>query len=123
VHELSLCHSIQGIVDRARGGRDVLAVHLQIGELRQVVPETLAYCWELVTDGGPLAGSQLRIDHVPVVLLCASCDAETAVEHSLVMICAVCGSRDTRPVQGEEFLVTTIDLAAANGAQPTFKEA
>ena len=49
MHELSLCNAIQGVVERARGDRAVTHVHLQVGQLRQVVPQTLEYCWTLVT--------------------------------------------------------------------------
>ena len=55
MHELSLCQSIYGITDRAREGRPVVTVRLRVGALRQVVPETLKYCWGVVTDTTPLA--------------------------------------------------------------------
>ncbi len=111
MHELSLCRSIHGIVDRARAERTVTTVHLQVGQLRQVVPDTLSYCWDLLTQFGPLAGSQLAIDHIPVLLACHACDAETEVADRLVVVCSQCGSGDVRVVTGEEFLVTSIDLA------------
>jgi len=115
MHELSLCRSIHGIVDRARrqhGGRPVSVVHLQVGQLRQVVPETLAYCWGLVADTGPLAGSRLDIDHVPIALDCHGCGETTTVSHVLVLTCSSCGSGDVRVLRGEEFLVTSIDLVS-----------
>lgn len=111
MHELSLCRSIGDIVERARQGRPVTTVHLQVGQLRQVVPETLAYCWGIVTDDTPLAGSELAIDHVPVVLDCRACGARTTVAHVLVLTCADCGSGDITLVSGEELLVTALDLA------------
>jgi len=58
VHELSLCGSIGSIVERHAAGRPVSVIHVQIGQLRQVVPDTLVYCWELVSEGTQLAGSQ-----------------------------------------------------------------
>lgn len=113
MHELSLCRSIHGIVDRARQGRPVLTVHLQVGQLRQVVPETLEHCWGLVTEAGPLAGSTLDVDHVPVRLSCRTCGGDTTVEHVLVLTCSACGSGDVEVVTGEEFMVTSIDLGKA----------
>lgn len=111
MHELSLCRSIHGIVDRARDGREVQSVHLQVGQLRQVVPQTLEYCWGLVTEGGPLTGSVLDIDHVPVVLDCTDCGARTTVEQVLVLTCGTCGSGGITLHSGEEFMVTSMDLA------------
>lgn len=111
MHELSLCRSIYGIVDRARDGRSVRAVHLQVGQLRQVVPATLEYCWGLVTQDGPLDGATLVIDHVPVLLDCRACGEQTAVDHVLVLTCAACGSGDIAMLTGEELMVTGLDLA------------
>lgn len=110
MHELSLCQSIQEVVERARDGRPVATVHLEIGQLRQVVPETLAYCWEIVTADGPLAGSALAIDHVPVVLECHDCHASTTVRQELSLTCGECGSGSVTMVSGEEFLLTFLDL-------------
>ena len=36
-------------------------MHLDVGHLRQVVPDTLRYAWEIVVDGTPLAGSVLAV--------------------------------------------------------------
>jgi hydrogenase nickel incorporation protein HypA/HybF len=110
VHELSLCRSIHDIVDRARDGRRVRTVNLQVGQLRQVVPDTLTYCWGLVCAEGPLAGSELVVDHVPVVLDCRDCGERTTAEHALVLACAACGSGSVDLRSGEELLVTSVDL-------------
>lgn len=110
MHELSLCHSIYGIVDTARGDREVAVVHLEVGQLRQVVPDTLVYCWTMVTDDTALAGSRLDIDHVPVTLDCRDCDTRTAPGHALVLTCSACGSGNIALHTGEEFMVTSVDL-------------
>lgn len=110
MHELSLCRSIYGVVDRARSGRTVSAVHLQVGQLRQVVPETLVYCWGMVTAESGLEGAVLDVDHVPVVLDCRGCGARTEVAHALVLTCSGCGGGDIALHTGEEFMVTSIDL-------------
>ena len=111
MHELSLCRSIYAIADRARSGRPVEVVHLQVGQLRQVVPATLEYCWDLVTEQTPLAGSRLGIDHVPIRLGCRDCGGETEVAERLVLTCGHCGSGAIRVQTGEEFLLTSLDLA------------
>ena len=111
MHELSLCRSIYGIVDRAREGRSVRTVYLQVGQLRQVVPDTLTYCWGLVTQETPLDGSDLVVDHVPVQLDCRACGERTVVEHVLVLTCSACGSGDISMLTGEELMVTGLDLA------------
>ena len=110
MHELSLCNAIRGVVDRAAEGRPVDTVHLQVGKFRQVVPETLCYCWGIVTEASPLAGSTLSIDHVDIRLKCAACTVETTPQGPLALVCVNCGSGDVSMLTGEEFLVTSLDL-------------
>ncbi|MDP3950181.1 hydrogenase maturation nickel metallochaperone HypA [Microbacterium sp.] len=110
MHELSLCNSIHTIVDRAAGGRPVATVHLQIGRFRQVVPDTLSYCWSMVSADSSLAGSQLAIEHIAVRLHCSACGAETSPAGDLVLVCGTCGSGDVSMLTGEEFMITSLDL-------------
>lgn len=113
MHELSLCNSIYRIVDRAAEGRPVSVVHLQVGQLRQVVPDTLIFCWSMVCDATSMSGSRLEIDSVPGKLTCSSCATETVVVETLVLTCGSCGSGDVTVVAGEEFLLTSLELLEA----------
>ncbi|MDP2712132.1 MAG: hydrogenase maturation nickel metallochaperone HypA [Solirubrobacteraceae bacterium] len=117
MHELSLCRSIFTIADRAREGRPVEIIHLQVGQLRQVVPRTLEYCWGLVTEQTELHGSRLDIDHIEVRLRCEACSATMPVADSLVLACSACGSGDVTVTQGEEFMLTSIDLGGRGDGQ------
>lgn len=110
MHELSLCNSIVSIVDRAAAGRAVDTVHLDLGRFRQVVPDTLTYCWELVTATTVLAGSRLAVHPVDITLGCATCDATTSPEAELVLVCGSCGGGDVSMLTGEEFMITSLDL-------------
>lgn len=110
MHELSICRSIYTIVERARAGRAVAAVHLEVGALRQVVPATLEHCWLLLTEQTPLAGSRLAATTVPIELRCASCCATTPAPDRLMLVCRRCGSGRVTVVRGEELIVTTMDV-------------
>jgi hydrogenase nickel incorporation protein HypA/HybF len=110
MHELSLCRSIFTIADRAREGRPVEVIHLQIGQLRQVLPPTLEYCWGLVTEHTALQGSRLDIEHLEVRLRCERCSATMRVAHRPALTCSACRSGDIAIIQGEEFMLTSMDL-------------
>ncbi len=110
MHELSLCRSIHQVVENAAAHRPVATVNLRVGMLRQVVPATLVYCWGLVTAEGPLAGSRLAIESVPVVGHCRACDRDTHIEQTLMLVCGYCDTAALDIVNGEEFLITTIDF-------------
>jgi hydrogenase nickel incorporation protein HypA/HybF len=110
MHELSLSRAIAGIVTRAAAGRHVRAVQVDCGALRQVVPETLAACWDLVVATTPLEGARLEVNEIPARLACADCGATTTLDRLPLMVCAACGSRDVTVTTGEEFLVHSIDV-------------
>lgn len=111
MHELSLCLQIHKVAERGAAGRPVQTVHLQVGQLRQVVPDSLRYCWTLVTEGTPLAGSVLDIDSIAVTATCADCDAVTRIANTLILVCDGCGSTALTITTGEEFMLTSLDLA------------
>jgi hydrogenase nickel incorporation protein HypA/HybF len=112
MHELSLCRSIGQIVRRHAEDRRVTVVHLQVGRLRQVVPDTLVYCWGIVNEGTTWEGSVLDVVHVPAAIECQACGATTLLEE-LRMRCGSCGSTAVAVTAGEELLVTSIELQEA----------
>ena len=112
MHELSLCQAVAEMVDRRLAeleGRRVRTVHLQAGALTQVVPDTMTACWELLVEGGPLAGSRMEVETVPVTLACA-CGATTTLGRDLLVACGSCGAHDVEVRTGEELLVTALEL-------------
>jgi len=112
VHELSICRSIVDVVGRHADGRQVEIIRLRVGKLRQIVPDTLAYCWTLVSEPTPLAGSRLEVESVPAAIRCTGC-GHTQVLTEAVFACGSCGGRDVAVVAGEEFLITSLELAEA----------
>jgi hydrogenase nickel incorporation protein HypA/HybF len=111
VHELSLCRSIAGIAARHAGGRPVSVINIRLGQLRQVVPGTLVYCWELVSEGTPLAGSRIAVEAVPARIRCRACAGVTEVGGLPRFACGHCGGTDAEVISGEEFLITSLELA------------
>lgn len=109
VHELSICASIAEIVGRHAEGREVERIHLDIGHLRQVVPETLEYSWNIVVADTELAGSKLVVDVIPVVITCRECGATTEIT-DLLFRCG-CGSIDIDVTSGQELFVRSLELA------------
>jgi hydrogenase nickel incorporation protein HypA/HybF len=120
MHELSICTSIAAIVAEHADGRPVARVHLDVGYLRQVVPDTLSYSWTVVASDPPLAGSELVINHIPATLWCRACGATTTIEVPLFR-CS-CGSTDTDLTAGRELLVRSLELVGddvAPGSAPS----
>lgn len=110
MHELSICRSIADIVERSAAGRRVETVNVRIGKLRQIVPDTLVYCWSLVCEETPLDGSQLRVESIPAAIRCIRCDHTLILDEPL-LVCDRCGGTEVEIVAGEEFLITSLDVA------------
>jgi len=110
MHEVAVASAIRSIAERARAGRPVVAVAVDVGALRQVVPETLGACWELVTRGTGLAGARLEVTTIPAVVACHTCGHRRTLADVPSMVCEACGGTDTAAVAGEELLVRSIDV-------------
>jgi hydrogenase nickel incorporation protein HypA/HybF len=109
VHELSICTAIAKIAYQAADGRPVECVRVDIGHLRQVVPDTLRHSWEMVVFGTPLDSVPLEVREVAAVIECRQCGARTQLDDPIFR-CAVCGSTETTVISGDELLVTSLDL-------------
>jgi hydrogenase nickel incorporation protein HypA/HybF len=109
VHELSIADAIVAIACDHAQGRRVTSVEVKIGGLRQVVPDALAFAFDLVAAGTPVEGAQLDVDHVAPRAYCSRCEVESEVT-SLPLACASCGRVDVDVVAGDELLVESIEL-------------
>ena len=110
MHELSICRSILSTAAKHADGRSVSQVNVQIGHLRQVVPDALQFGWAAVSGATPLEDAALVIEQVPAAVECFSCGAKTILDEP-ILVCGCCQGFDVKLVSGEELLVVSIDLA------------
>ncbi len=108
MHELSLSSAIVDTVERHAAGRRVTAVHMTIGALRQVVPESLEFYFEIVSRDTVCEGAELCQTLVQGRASCQSCAREWDLDLPL-FLCAGCGGAATA-VRGEEFELESIDV-------------
>lgn len=104
-----MCQAIADTVASHAAGRRVRRVDVRIGYLRQVVPDSIMFAWDVLTEGTDLAGCELRVEHVPAVIECRACGAQTTLEWP-VLVCAHCDAADVTLVTGEEFLIASMDV-------------
>jgi hydrogenase nickel incorporation protein HypA/HybF len=109
MHELSIAESIVSVAERNAAGRRVTRVVVSVGHLRQVVPSSLEFAFELVTQGTALDGAELVLDEVPADGLCRSCGLVCRLD-GFPLNCRLCGSADVEIVAGEELQVEWLDV-------------
>lgn len=112
MHELSIAMSIIDLAEEesTRRGVQVSAVHLKLGTLSGVVKEALWSSYEMACGDGPLKGSRLVIEEVPVVVFCSSCKAQRPVSSVQLFCCAECGTATSEIVQGKELEVVALEI-------------
>lgn len=111
MHELSLCQAIAGMVKPYVDGRHVDVVRVRIGALRQVVPESLSFCWTVVRDYEDMPDAELELEVVTAAVRCRSCLAESTITSRWSLWCPRCESSDVDVLRGDEFLVTSLDVS------------
>lgn len=111
MHEMSIAQSILEIVleeAKAHGAEQVASVKLRIGQMTGVVPDSLSFCWGLLTEGGPAEESVLEIETVPLKAACRDCGAEFSVEKA-VFKCPECESGEIEITQGRDLTLQSIE--------------
>jgi hydrogenase nickel incorporation protein HypA/HybF len=103
-----MCEAIaRKVADRA-AGRTVTRVVVRIGHLRQVVPEAMAFSWEMLVTATVLDGAELEIEHVPATVWCKACETTTTLEVPM-LACGTCGSDDTELRSGDELILVSFE--------------
>lgn len=111
MHELALCEAIAGVVRTHADGRHVDVVRVRVGALRQVVPESLSFCWKLVRDSADMPDAELELECVTAAVRCRACGAASEITSAWSIWCPECDSAEVEVLQGNEFLVTSLDVS------------
>lgn len=111
MHEMSIVESLLETVQsvmREYPGRRVGEVHVRVGTLRLVVPETLQFCFAAATRGGVLDGARLVVTPVQASARCGMCGIEFAVEENWFE-CPGCGAAGGTLRAGNELELAGIE--------------
>jgi Zn finger protein HypA/HybF involved in hydrogenase expression len=73
MHELALSRAIVDAAMRHADGRPVRVVHVKLGSLRQAVPASLNFYFELVAREAGCDGARLELEPVAARLRCPRC--------------------------------------------------
>jgi hydrogenase nickel incorporation protein HypA/HybF len=109
MHELSIATAILNTAVKHADGRPVEVVAVRAGRLRQVVPDSLRFYWEIVARDTVCARARLALTEVEPRLRCAGCGhAWEPVDP--IFWCPECASDRVEITAGEELQVDYIEL-------------
>lgn len=112
MHEVSL---MQDALDLAleqaglQGGARIERLALRLGPLAGVVPEALAFAFDVVTRGTRAEGATLEIEATTIVAFCPTCQ-HTLETSDLLPVCPACGSAQVEILRGSELELAWIEV-------------
>ena len=108
MHELSIALSIAELSQSAANGRRIKRINVEIGALAGVMPDSLAFGFEIVVEGTSAEGAQLNIIPIAAIARCDDCGVEFAIEEHY-QACA-CGSFRKTLLKGGELSIRSLEL-------------
>jgi hydrogenase nickel incorporation protein HypA/HybF len=109
VHELSIAAAVVDTALEHAGDRPVAVVAVRAGRLRQVVPESLRFYFEIVARETACERARLELTEVPARLRCAACRGEWEPDWPSFR-CPACASAEVRVLAGDELSVEYIEV-------------
>jgi hydrogenase nickel incorporation protein HypA/HybF len=92
MHEFGIATEIVNVVKETVESRPVkrlVSVTVEVGQLAMVNPEQLKFSFEIITEGGPFEGAEMRVETHPAVAKC-KCGFEGALGDE-DYVCPKCG--------------------------------
>jgi hydrogenase nickel incorporation protein HypA/HybF len=108
VHELAITESVVSAVAERMGAARVRRVVLEVGCLSGVVPDAVAFCFDLCCQGTTLEGATLEIVHVPARGRCPDCATEVDVTDPLGG--CMCGSQVVDLAGGQDLRIREVEV-------------
>ncbi len=108
MHELAISRSVLDTALAHAEGRTVVRVDMTVGALRQVVPDSLAFYFEIISHGTSCEGAQLRA-HVAQARLRCACANEWELEQPSFR-CPRCAGAQVTVLSGDELTVDWIEV-------------
>lgn len=109
MHEMAITQSVVDAVCEHAAGRRVHSIKLEVGALCAVVPDSMQFCFELVTEGTVADGARLDLDVQPGTARCRTCAKEFEL-HDLILLCP-CGSADVQVLAGRDLKILSMEVS------------
>lgn len=109
MHELSVATAVLNTAIKHAEGRAVNVVSMRVGRLRQVVPDSLRFYFEIVARDTVCQHARLELIEVELLLCCSDCARQWEATDP-VFRCPDCASANVSVLAGEELEVDYIEV-------------
>jgi len=91
----------------------VLAVHLEIGKLKDFDEEWIQQYFDYLSRGTLADGAKLKIEWIPVVLQCQACSHsfDVEIERLTEIQCPRCAATNCSMISGRDYRVKQIEVS------------
>ena len=112
MHELGITQNVLEIAlrhaDKA-GATRINEINLVIGEMANVVDDSVQFYWEMIAKDTIAEGAHLNFRRIPAALHCDDCQQDVAMDRQN-FVCPNCGSPKLTITSGQEFYLDSIDI-------------
>jgi hydrogenase nickel incorporation protein HypA/HybF len=109
MHELSIASAVLNTALKHSGDRQVTLVNVRVGRLRQVVPSSLEFYFEIVARNTACDGAVLELVEIETRLQCNDCERAWSPLIPAFR-CPDCESADVEVSAGEELEIDFIEV-------------
>lgn len=112
MHEMSIAQSLLDIVKEEmhkHNAKKLKSVRLDIGQLSAIVPESLSFCFEVMTSGTEFEGAELIMEIIPLRGTCRDCNAEFEIK-DYAFQCPFCSSPNIDTIAGQELSIVEMEV-------------
>ena len=87
----------------------ITKVNLKVGKLTAIVPDSLRFCFEIVSKDTPLSHAMIHIEEIPIVVRCADCNDEYTIDEPM-FTCRTCSGGSLEIISGRELDIHSIEI-------------
>ena len=109
---MSIAQSVIDIVEeemQKNNAKVLRSVRLNIGQMSAIVPDSLSFCFEIITKDTHLDGARLIMDIIPLTGYCHSCEEEFEIE-DYAFSCPKCGDIKIETTAGQDLSIVEIEV-------------
>ncbi len=112
MHEMSIAQSLLDVIKdemRKHNATELKSVLVHIGQLSAIVPESLSFCFEVMTSGTELEGAKLNMEIIPLTGNCRKCGQPFEIK-DYAFECPFCDGKDIETLSGQELSIVEMEV-------------